>query len=395
MIAIAVHSVILSHEAAKNLIHAGQRPFASLRVTSEAASLPIGLVILILAGLLLVAFVLGALFARRPQPAPVQSVPPLDDVLNALPFPAALVNFNGSLVAVNTEATAWLESDFPPRLASPLNALARRAAASQKMETVQITLEGQSSLRAQASPLMSDGSALYGVLLIAPPGGASAGSNLTRLVAHELRTPLTAIVGHAEILSSCSPTDEALWRRSRDFIAAETQRLAQLVNDLLSLSRLEASPLVMQTINVRAAIETALSSLFDRAEAAGLTLTLDAPPSLPRVRADPHRLEQALVNLLDNAIKYTPHGGAVTIRLISEGGYVRVEVGDTGPGISPDDLPHLFEPLYRAESVRYLPGTGLGLTIVRAILDQHGAPVSVQSRPGQGATFTFRLPIAQ
>jgi two-component system phosphate regulon sensor histidine kinase PhoR len=249
--------------------------------------LPIGLVILILAGLLLVAFVLGALFARRPQPAPVQSVPPLDDVLNALPFPAALVNF-GSLAAVNTEATAWLESDSPPHPASPLSALARRAAASQKMETVQITLEGQSFLRAQASPLMSDGSALYGVLLIAPPGGASVGSNLTRLVAHELRTPLTAIVGHAEILASCAPADEALWRRSRDFIAVETQRLARLVEDLLSLSRLEASPPLMQTINVRAAILTALSSLFDRAEAAGLTLTLDAPPSLPRVRADPH-----------------------------------------------------------------------------------------------------------
>jgi two-component system phosphate regulon sensor histidine kinase PhoR len=158
---------------------------------------------------------------------------------------------------------------------------------------------------------------------------------------------------------------------------------------------LEASPPLIQTVNLRAVIETAMSSMFDRAETAGLALNLDAPPSLPRIRADSHRLEQALVNLLDNAIKYTPSGGAVTVRLISEGGYVRVEVSDTGPGIPPDDLPHLFEPLYRAESVRHLSGTGLGLSIVRTILDQHGAPISVRSRPGQGAMFTFRLPVAQ
>jgi signal transduction histidine kinase len=81
--------------------------------------------------------------------------------------------------------------------------------------------------------------------------------------------------------------------------------------------------------------------------------------------------------------------------MISEGGYVRVEVSDTGPGIPPDDLPHLFESLYRAESVRHLPGTGLGLTIVHAILDQHGAPIAVRSAPGRGTTFTFRLPVAQ
>jgi two-component system phosphate regulon sensor histidine kinase PhoR len=210
-----------------------------------------------------------------------------------------------------------------------------------------------------------------------------------------LRTPLTAIVGHAEILESCRPADEALWYRSRDFIAAETQRLARLVDDLLALSRLEASPPLMRTINPRSVVESALSRLFDSAEAAGLAFTLDAPSNLPRVRADSDRLEQALINLLDNAIKYTPAGETVTARLTSEGGYVRVEIRDTGPGIPPEDLPHLFEPLYRAESVRHLPGTGLGLTIVRTILDQHGAPISVHSRPAQGTAFTFRLPVAR
>ena len=359
-----------------------------------SAGLPVGQVALILLGLLLLAFVAGVLLGRRPRPVPVRKSPSLNDVLDMLPLPVAFVDSEGALLAHNAPAASWLESQSPPRLAAPLGTLARRAVASRKPEVVPLALEGRSSQRVQASLVVGSDSGLRGVLLVALPGSAETGLNLTRLVAHELRTPLTAIVGHAEILSSCSPTDEALWRRSRDFIAVETQRLARLVDDLLSLSRLEASPPLMQTVNVQAVVETALSSLFNRAEAAGLTLTLDAPPGVPRVRADADRLEQALANLLDNAIKYTPSGGAVTVRLISEGGYVRVEISDTGPGIPPDDLSHLFEPLYRAESVRHLPGTGLGLTIVRAILEQHGAPVSVRSRPGQGATFTFRLPIA-
>jgi signal transduction histidine kinase len=364
---------------------------------SVTTSLPVGIAALILAALLLLAFGLGALLARRPRPAPAPSAPPLAEVLNALPFPAALINVDGSPIAINAEAAGWLEGSA--RLVSPLATLVRRVAASRKTESVQVTLrEGQKPQRMQASPLMGEARSANtprGVLLIAVPGVGDSTLNLTRLVAHELRTPLTAIVGHAEILASCNPADEALWRRSRDFIATETQRLARLVDDLLALSRLEAAPPLMQTVNLRSVVESALSSMYDRAEASGLTLILDAPPSLPRVRADPHRLEQAFVNLLDNAIKYTPAEGMVTVRTISEGGYVRVEVGDTGPGIAPDDLPHLFEPLYRAESVRHLPGTGLGLTIVRTILDQHNAPVSVRSQPGQGATFIFRLPVAQ
>ena len=384
-------------------------------IQSPSASIPLGTVVLVLIVSLALAMILGGWWAWRlssraprkpagpssPLRAPLAS-PALADVLNALPFPAALVSPDGHPRVVNDQAaSSWLTAPSPPRLSPPLVTLAQRVAAGGAVETAPVTLgDGQPSLRVRAVPLLGRGHPYAGtmrdgVLLVGQPGGGEAGLNLTRLVAHELRTPLTAIVGHAEILESCSPADEALWRRSRDFIAAETQRLARLVDDLLALSRLEAAPPLLRAVNVRAVAESALSRLFDRAEAAGLHLTLDAPPSLPRVRADVDRLEQALVNLLDNAIKYTPGGGTVTARLASEGGYVRVEVSDTGPGISPDDLPHLFEPLYRAESARHLPGTGLGLTIVRAILDQHDAPVSVRSTPGQGTAFTFRLPVAR
>jgi anti-sigma regulatory factor (Ser/Thr protein kinase) len=388
-----------------------------LLMQSPSVSIPLGAVVLVMVGLLLLAAILGGLLVLRARPAAMSS-PQLAKVLNALPFPAVFVSSDDVPLVVNTKANAWLEADSPPRLLSPLRTLVRRVASSREAETVRIMLgEGQPSLRIHASPLLGDshnradtspptgfmhlgdnahpgGTGLHGVLLLAPPGGNQPSPDLTRLVAHELRTPLTAIVGHAEILESCGPSDEALWRRSRDFIAAETQHLAFLVDDLLALSRLEASLPLMRTVNPRTVVESALSRVFDRGEDAGLNLNLDAPPSLPRVHVDPDRLEQAFVNLLDNAIKYTPAGGTVVARLTFEGGYVCVEISDTGPGIAPEDLPHLFEPLYRAESVRDLPGTGLGLTIVRIILDQHGVPISVRSVPDEGTTFTFRLPVA-
>jgi len=314
---------------------------------TPSVSIPLGAVILVFVGLMLLAMALGGLLTRRlrmprigrpdprqtgrtSQPASAESSSRQNVVLNALPFPAAVVSRDGHPLAVNHEAEFWLETSSPPHLASPLHTLARRVANTREAEAVQVTLiAGQPPLRVHASPLLgghSTDATLLGVLLLAPSVPASTSRDLTRLVAHELRTPLTAIVGHAEILESCDPAEEALWRRSRDFIVAEAQRLARLVDDLLALSRLEASPPLLRTVNLRAVVESALSRLFDCAEAGGLALTLEAPASLPRVRADRDRLEQALVNLLDNAIKYTPPGGTVTARLISESTWGRYHI---------------------------------------------------------------------
>jgi two-component system OmpR family sensor kinase len=117
---------------------------------------------------------------------------------------------------------------------------------------------------------------------------------------------------------------------------------------------------------------------------------------LPRVLANPDRLQQVFINLLDNAIKYSSGRATATIRLYHEGSAVRVEVADTGPGIAADDLSHIFEPMYRGSTaaIRASLGTGLGLTIVKTILKKHGATISVESALGEGTTFTFRLPCA-
>jgi signal transduction histidine kinase len=261
-------------------------------------------------------------------------------------------------------------------------------------------------LRATALPLRAMGRISGALVLVHDPaeamGNAESYRRLIGAVAHELRTPLTAILGHADILGSCQPDrEEALWRRSRDFIASEAERLARLVEDLLTLSRLDLAPLQRRPVNLRAVAEEAISALFQAAEGRGVRLTLQSPPVLPRVLGDRDRLYQVFLNLLDNAVKYCAAegrplaGGEVVVRLASEMGNVQVEIHDEGAGIAPEDLPYVFEPFYRSQHARDRPGTGLGLTIVRSILEQHGTTIHVQSAPGHGTTFSFQLPHAQ
>jgi signal transduction histidine kinase len=175
------------------------------------------------------------------------------------------------------------------------------------------------------------------------------------------------------------------------FIAGETERLIRLVEDFLSLSRLDRMSLHRKPLNLRVAVEEAISSLFDAAEQNKVTPILQASTDIPLVLVDPDRIQQVFLNLLGNAIKYAP-GSNLTVRLTPEEGFVKVEVSDNGPGIPPEDLPYIFEPFRRGKyATPGTTGTGLGLTIVRAILDQHQAPISAQSEPGSGTTFTFSL----
>jgi signal transduction histidine kinase len=367
-------------------------------------SLPIGAVggalLLLVGGLVLI----GLLLARRQRDAP-QAAPDLGDVrwlhglLNGIPQAALVVDQDGRPVAWN----AGIKETLGPRggaaqLPLPLLALVGRVLDAGTAETTEIPAPEAPDrrLRATASPL----GAGHGVLVLfqspaSETRSAESYRGLITAVAHELRTPLTAILGHSDILGSCDPTEEEmLWRRSRDFIAREAQRLARLVEDLLTLSRLDLTPLQRRAVNLRAVAEEAVSALFQEAETRGVQLSLQSAPDLPRILGDRDRLGQVLINLLDNAVKYSPAGGQAGIHLTPDDGFVEVEVHDTGVGIPPGDLPHIFDSLFRGERVRDTPGTGLGLTIVRTILDQHGAAINVHSVPNQGTTFRFRLPCA-
>ncbi len=335
------------------------------------------------------------------QPAtivqPTWSIDAIGALLNGLAQGALIVDAEGQLMAWNATAAQVLALDAAfPALPIPLSLLALRALDAGAAETTEIAMPEGAPLRATASPF-GDG-ANRGVLVTlhttqAETDSAEAYRRLLSALTHELRTPLTAILGHADILKSCRPgQDDALWRRSRDFIASEADRLARLVEDLLTLSRLDLTPLQQRPVNLRAVVEEAISALFQAAETRGVRLALQSPHDLPRVSGDRDRLHQVFINLLDNAIKYTrPDGGEAVVRLTHVDGRVRVEVRDNGIGIAPQDLPRIFDPLYRSPDVNDLPGTGLGLTIVRAILEQHDTTIEAQSEPGQGTVFCFSL----
>ena len=218
---------------------------------------------------------------------------------------------------------------------------------------------------------------------------------LTANVSHELRTPLTSIKGFAETLLDGAMKDEATCRRFLTIMNGETDRLVKLVDDLLDLSLLESKrvTLELKPVDVSVLVAHTVDKLKPLAQTQHLTLQQSAPPGII-VPADADRLEQVLTNLVDNALKYTPEGGRVDVRVATADGEVEVLVNDSGRGIGPEDLPHVFERFYRADRsrTRGSGGTGLGLAIAKHIVEAHGGRISVSSRANEGTTFKVTLP---
>ncbi|NTU83702.1 MAG: HAMP domain-containing protein [Chloroflexales bacterium] len=216
-------------------------------------------------------------------------------------------------------------------------------------------------------------------------------------VAHELRTPLATIEGYTEgVLDGVvAPSDET-WALIHD----EVGRLKRLVTDLQELSRAEAKQLALnpQLVAPAELLQRAQARLAPQYAEKGVALSMAAPPDLPPVEVDADRILQVLVNLLGNALRATPADGQVWVigRLADDA--LAIEVRDTGVGIAPEHLPHLFERFYRVDKARSraLGGHGIGLTISRALVEAHGGRMWVASDgPGQGATFGFTLPLGQ
>ncbi|HVA89491.1 MAG TPA: ATP-binding protein [Chloroflexota bacterium] len=218
------------------------------------------------------------------------------------------------------------------------------------------------------------------------------------LAGHELRTPLTAVQGSLELLERwCRDADDARVPRIIATAGHQVRRLAVLVNDLMDVARLQSGKLTLTwaVVDLDAlateAVETA------RGLAAERTITLDAPAEPLPVRGDSGRLEQVLINLLTNAIKYTPPTARIDVRLHQVDGEAVLAVHDDGPGIAADKLPHLFERFYQiARSDRGSQGgMGLGLFISHQLVEQHGGRIAVASAPGEGTTFTIWLPLVR
>jgi signal transduction histidine kinase len=212
------------------------------------------------------------------------------------------------------------------------------------------------------------------------------------IASHELRTPLTALLGFGELLSTRRFPDIEV-RRLAAIIHRETQRLVRLVDDLLDLSRLErgTAPTLRKTALWPARAIEGVAEMF---RAAGPRLVVDCDESLAAVDADPDAVDRILKNLISNALKYSPSNARVRVRADGEGhGHVRFTVEDRGRGIPAAVLPHVFEPYYRApDALGLAPGTGLGLAVVKALVEAHGGEITVTSIVGWGTRFSFTLP---
>jgi two-component system OmpR family sensor kinase len=215
-------------------------------------------------------------------------------------------------------------------------------------------------------------------------------------VSHELKTPLTAMRGYIETLRMPEVALDTE-RRDRYFetIDRETRRLERIVKDLLDLARYEHGGVVLQPrlFDIARLFENVAGRHEREAHAKTVTMAIEVEPQADQVIADPDRIEQAIENLVANALRHTPPGGAITLRAAQADGTATLTVSDTGGGIAPEHLPHVFERFYKVDASRAAEstGSGLGLSITKAIVERHGGTIRVSSRPGQ-TTFTIQLP---
>lgn len=217
-------------------------------------------------------------------------------------------------------------------------------------------------------------------------------------VSHELRTPVTAIRSAAETIRDVAVHDVAALPRFTDIIARNAERLGNLVDDLLDLSRIESREIqiVREELDVSMLLSQVVALFRERAEKRQLNLVVEVPPNTPRIDGDRKALEHILTNLVDNAVKYSGSGAVIRVRAKQVGSALAFQVEDTGPGIAAEHLPRLFERFYRVDTgrSRELGGTGLGLSIARNLVEAMGSHIDVESTIGIGTRFEFTMPIA-
>lgn len=329
----------------------------------------------------------------------------LQSLINGLSEGIIAVDAKGATTLINPAVYGLLNlqsTDDNVRAAAP-DVFAMFDQALSSAQAVKKTVwQGDVALHISVSPLLLQSGEVTGCVGIVSDVTSAERLEQTRRdyvanISHELRTPLTAMRALIEPLRDGLVKTEEQRQQIYDVVLRETMRLSRLVNDMLELSRLQSgtaslSRSVFAPLPLFNLIHETYSAY---AEDYQQTFVYDVPEDLPSVWGNPDRTQQVLIVLLDNAFKYTPEGGVVTLSACAEGDVVRVRVRDTGVGIPAADLPHVFDRFYKVDKSHHSKGTGLGLAIAYEIMKHLGEEMSVTSEPGQGSCFTFTLHIAQ
>ncbi|MDZ4362767.1 PAS domain-containing sensor histidine kinase, partial [Brevundimonas sp.] len=239
----------------------------------------------------------------------------------------------------------------------------------------------------------------YEIAMTRAEAANQAKSEFLANMSHELRTPLNAINGFSEIMAAemFGPLGDRRYKGYAGDILRSGQHLLSLINDILDMAKIEAGKLTLhyETVSVQEICEDAIRLMRGKVDEAGLTLRLQAP-DLPEIEADHRGVKQVLLNLISNAVKFTPEGGSITVALsMAAGDRIRVAVTDTGIGIAADDLARLARPFEQVEGQhsKTTQGTGLGLALTKALIELHGGELTMDSEPGRGTTVAFDLPM--
>lgn len=261
---------------------------------------------------------------------------------------------------------------------------------------VRQTVAGERTLRIWAAPVANYGGAAVSVEDVTELQRLGrARRDFIANISHELRTPLANIDLAAQTLRNVADTDASLARKMLDQIQAQVQTLSWLSQEMMELAQIESGQVLLKLVEteLEPVVRRSVTNLLPQAAAKQQSLTLEVPSGLVAL-IDEQQIGRVINNLVHNAVKFTPEGGAILVRAAVEEDDVRISVQDSGPGIPKEEQGRVFERFYKADRARSRGGTGLGLAIARHIVEGHGGRIGVMSTPGQGATFWFTAPRA-